>query len=62
MPSKTPDIDGADAKGRVWLEEAFVDCWADLFMGAAWEDRDELTFKEANWALVRCQHQHSSAC
>jgi hypothetical protein len=41
-----------DERGRVWVEEAFVDCWADLMMGAGWTDRDELTFKEANWVLV----------
>lgn len=41
-----------DDKGRVWIEEAFMDCWADLMMGAGWVERDELTFKEANWALV----------
>ncbi|KAL7424843.1 hypothetical protein Q5752_000528 [Cryptotrichosporon argae] len=46
------DIDGVDTKGRVWIEEAFVDCWADLMMGAGWDDRDELTFKEANWAVI----------
>jgi hypothetical protein len=42
-----------DERGRVWIEEAFIDCWADLMMGAGWVERDELTFKEANWALVR---------
>jgi hypothetical protein len=41
-----------DDKGRVWIEEAFMDCWADLMNGAGWIERDELTFKEANWALV----------
>lgn len=41
-----------DEKGRVWIEEAFVDCWADLMMGAGWVERDELTFRESNWAIV----------
>ena len=41
-----------DEKGRVWIEEAFVDCWADLMMGAGWVEREELTFKESNWAIV----------
>jgi hypothetical protein len=41
-----------DDKGRVWIEEAFMDCWADLMNGAGWIERDELTFKEANWALA----------
>jgi len=41
-----------DDKGRVWMEEAFMDCWADLMNGAGWIERDELTFKEANWALA----------
>ena len=42
----------ADGKGRVYVEEAFVDFWADWMMGGGWADREELTFKEANWALV----------
>lgn len=42
----------ADSSGRVYIEEAFLDCWADLMMGAGWMDRNELTFKEANWAFV----------
>ena len=42
----------ADGKGRVYLEEAFVDCWTDWMMGGGWADREELTFKEANWVLV----------
>lgn len=41
-----------DIKGRVWIEEAFVDAWADLLLGCGLVDRDELTFKEANWVLV----------
>lgn len=41
-----------DEKGRVWIEEAFVDCWADLMMGTGWVEREELTFKESNWAIV----------
>ena len=42
----------ADSSGRVYVEEAFLDCWADLMMGSGWVNRDELTFKEANWAFV----------
>ncbi|ORX38018.1 hypothetical protein BD324DRAFT_608403 [Kockovaella imperatae] len=42
----------ADGKGRVYLEEAFLDCWADWMMGGGWADREELTFKEANWVLI----------
>ncbi|OCF77681.1 hypothetical protein I204_01679 [Kwoniella mangroviensis CBS 8886] len=41
-----------DDKGRVYVEEAFVDCWCDLIIGAGWMDREELTFREANWALM----------
>ena len=41
-----------DQYGRVYIEEAFVDWWADWAVGGGWMDRDELTFKEANWALV----------
>ncbi|ORY34991.1 hypothetical protein BCR39DRAFT_462229 [Naematelia encephala] len=43
---------GMDDKGRVYVEEAFVDFWADLVVGAKWGDREELTFKESNWALI----------
>lgn len=42
----------ADHHGRVYIEEAFVDWWADWAIGGAWADREELTFKEANWAIV----------
>lgn len=42
-----------DGKGGVYLEEAWVDVWADLMLGAGWMDREELTFREANWAIVR---------
>lgn len=42
-----------DEKGRVYLEEAFVDFWADLIHGGGWGEWEELTFREANWALVR---------
>jgi hypothetical protein len=41
-----------DSKGRAWIEEAFVDAWADLMLGCGLIDRDELTFKEASWVLV----------
>lgn len=39
-------------QGRVYIEEAFVDFWADLGMGGGWVDRTELTFRESNWAIV----------
>jgi hypothetical protein len=42
----------ADREGRVYVELAFVDCWADLMLGAGWTDREERTFKQSNWALV----------
>ena len=41
-----------DDRGRAYIEEAFVDCWADLIMGAGWMDRGELTFRQASWAIV----------
>ena len=41
-----------DTQGRVYIEVAFVDCWADLMLGCNWLDREELTFREANWAIV----------
>lgn len=41
-----------DAEGRVWFEEGFVDFWCDFGLGGGWVDRDELTFRQANWALV----------
>jgi hypothetical protein len=48
---------GQDAAGRVYLEEAFVDAWADLMMGAGWVEREELTFKDANWVIVSGEAQ-----
>ncbi|WWC93117.1 uncharacterized protein L201_008084 [Kwoniella dendrophila CBS 6074] len=41
-----------DNLGRVYIEEAFVDCWADFIIGTNWMDREELTFREVNWALI----------
>ncbi|BEI86684.1 hypothetical protein CcaverHIS002_0700300 [Cutaneotrichosporon cavernicola] len=49
---RAANMEGADNKGRIYVEEAFVDCWADFMMGGAWTDREELTFKEASWALI----------
>jgi len=42
----------SDGNGRVYLEEGFVDWWTDLGMGGGRIEREELTFREANWALV----------
>jgi len=42
----------ADQHGRVYIEESFVDWWADWGIGGGWIDKDELTFREASWALV----------
>jgi len=42
----------ADQHGRVYIEESFVDWWADWGVGGGWIDKDELTFREASWALV----------
>lgn len=44
--------EGADASGRVYIEEAFIDCWADFMMGTGWMDRAELTFKRSSWAII----------
>ncbi|WRT69392.1 uncharacterized protein IL334_006376 [Kwoniella shivajii] len=55
----TNTINKADDKGRVYIEEAFVDCWSDLMLGSSWLDRDELTFREANWALIEYKAQPS---
>ncbi|WVQ79533.1 hypothetical protein IAT38_001632 [Cryptococcus sp. DSM 104549] len=38
--------------GRVYVEEAWVDFWADIGMGCGWVEREELTFREANWAII----------
>jgi hypothetical protein len=44
-----------DGKGRVYLEEAFLDFWADLGLGGGRVDRAELTFRESSWAIVSCR-------
>ncbi|KAK8849410.1 hypothetical protein IAR55_004742 [Kwoniella newhampshirensis] len=41
-----------DGQRWAFVEEAFVDCWADLMMGGGWIDREELTYREANWAFI----------
>ncbi|WVQ75289.1 hypothetical protein IAR50_004903 [Cryptococcus sp. DSM 104548] len=41
-----------DGKGRVYVEEVWVDAWADLMVGGGWIDREERTFREANWVLM----------
>lgn len=38
---------------QIVLEEAFVDAWADLLISAGWMDREEMTLRECNWAIVR---------
>lgn len=43
---------GKDVQGRVLVEEAFIDFWADLGVGMEWVGRGEMTFREANWAFV----------
>ncbi|OWZ45114.1 hypothetical protein C356_03199 [Cryptococcus neoformans c45] len=45
-------MEQVDGKGGVYVEEAWIDVWADLMLGAGWVDREELTFREANWAIV----------
>lgn len=41
-----------DSKGRVYIEEAFVDFWADIALGGGWVHRSELTFRESSWIIV----------
>ncbi|TYJ51313.1 hypothetical protein B9479_008121 [Cryptococcus floricola] len=41
-----------DGKGRVYVEEAWVDVWCDLMVGGGWVERDERTFREANWVII----------
>ncbi|KAI5449422.1 hypothetical protein NCC49_004706 [Naganishia albida] len=45
--------------GEEWIEEAFLDCWADLVVGAGWGDHGELTYRRANWAIVECERKGS---
>ncbi|WWD20031.1 hypothetical protein CI109_104504 [Kwoniella shandongensis] len=52
VDANSGSVSGVDSRGRVYLEEAFVDCWADLMIGSNWIEREELTFREANWALI----------
>ncbi|WVO13648.1 hypothetical protein L204_101269 [Cryptococcus depauperatus] len=48
-----------DSKGRIYVEEAWVDVWCDLMMGSGWVDREELTFRESNWAIVEYKAKSS---
>ncbi|ODN78262.1 hypothetical protein L202_03911 [Cryptococcus amylolentus CBS 6039] len=38
--------------GRVYVEEAWVDVWCDLMVGGGWMEREERTFREANWVIM----------
>jgi hypothetical protein len=53
--TELPSFEGYDHALRIgeeWVEEAFMDCWADLVVGAGWGDAAELTYRRANWAIV----------
>lgn len=40
--------------GQEWVvEEAFLDCWADLIWSSGWSEREERTHRDSNWAMVR---------
>jgi hypothetical protein len=39
--------------GPEWtVDEGIISCWADLSLSSGWTEREEGTFREANWALV----------
>ncbi|KAG8778196.1 hypothetical protein FRC12_025108 [Ceratobasidium sp. 428] len=39
--------------GQEWVvEEAFLDCWADLIWSSGWCEREEGTHRDSNWALI----------
>ncbi|KAG8686107.1 hypothetical protein FRC08_012743, partial [Ceratobasidium sp. 394] len=39
--------------GQEWVvEEAFLDCWADLIWSSGWSEREEGTHRDSNWALI----------
>ncbi|CAE6411917.1 unnamed protein product [Rhizoctonia solani] len=39
--------------GQEWVvEEAFLDCWADLIWSSGWCEREERTHRDSSWALV----------
>ncbi|KAG9119317.1 hypothetical protein FRC07_005708 [Ceratobasidium sp. 392] len=39
--------------GQEWVvEEAFLDCWADLIWSSGWSEREERTHRDSNWALI----------
>ena len=48
----SPSQSLGDEHGRVFVEEAFLDFWADIVVGCGWVDRRELTFRKANWVIV----------
>lgn len=50
----TPNVvNTQDQNSLAFVEVGFVDVWTDLLLSAGWSNRDELTFREANWAIVR---------
>ncbi|KAJ9127313.1 hypothetical protein QFC24_000720 [Naganishia onofrii] len=44
----------------VWVEEPFLDVWADLLVSGGWMETDELTYRPANWVILEYQKSHSS--
>ncbi|KAG9073683.1 hypothetical protein FS749_014793, partial [Ceratobasidium sp. UAMH 11750] len=34
------------------VEEAFLDCWADLIWSSGWSEREERIYRDSNWALI----------
>jgi hypothetical protein len=46
---------------EVWVDKDFVDCWADLLVGGGWMEEGELTYRRANWVMVRSSRTVSCA-
>ncbi|KAJ9103647.1 hypothetical protein QFC19_004222 [Naganishia cerealis] len=53
---RVPD-EGTENEGAMWIEEPFLDVWADLLMGGGWMDTDELTYRPANWVILEYQQR-----
>jgi hypothetical protein len=44
----------------VWVEEPFLDVWADLLVSGGWMETDELTYRPANWVIVSTRQVHNA--
>ncbi|KAJ9114225.1 hypothetical protein QFC22_005677 [Naganishia vaughanmartiniae] len=53
------DKEGENGSG-IWVQEPFLDVWADLLLSGGWMETDELTYRPANWVIVEYQKKRAT--